>query len=475
MKNIWIIALLSIALGMVSCSKDDEKTSYTVTFDANGGTPVPAAQKVESGNKATAPATPAKTGYVFVYWHLSGATASYNFQTPVASNITLYAKWEEEARVEYWQVSWNLNDGTWTAEDNHATEVVKGGTLAEPVAPVKTGNTFEGWYKEAALTNKITFPYNVSSVTSDFTLYAKWEDATKAGYFGTWRSREDGWEQFTISANQIDISFWNGQNLTLSGLTWTEWENRGGSLTEIYPVGYKMTGTLKTTDGYDIPKADGSGNAAVGDIAVICVYIYGDKESIRIGNFESVEHEALYGPFDKTFGVEYWQITWNLNGGAWRPDKDDHVTQVAKDGKLAVPWAPAKANNTFGGWYKEAGLINKITFPYDVSGVTSDFTLYAKWNDATPSAKLSVSKTPGTGSGFYTSISVQNEAGVYAYSVPTGIGTSEINVVPGKYRIYYSYWACPTVNCMSSGWSNWFTVSKGETKKISMVGSAVGT
>ena len=223
MKNIWIIAIIGIALNMVACSKDDEKTTYTVTFDANSGTPIPVAQKVEEGSTATAPANPARTGYVFVYWHLSGATAAYNFQTPVVSNITLYAKWEEEARVEYWQVSWNLNGGTWTAGDNHATEVVKGGTLAEPVAPVKTGSTFEGWYKEAALTNKVTFPYDVSAVTGDFTLYAKWKEEAK---------------------------------------------------------------------------------------------------------------------------LEYWQVTWNLNGGAWAAE-DNHATQVVKGGTLAQPVAPVKTGSTF--------------------------------------------------------------------------------------------------------------------------------
>jgi uncharacterized repeat protein (TIGR02543 family) len=158
------------------CSKDDEVTTYTVTFDADGGSPVPSDQNVEAGKTATAPATnPAKSGYIFLFWRLSGASTAYNFSTPVNGNITLQAKWEEESKVEYWQVSWELNGGAWPASgDNHATQVVKGGTLSEPAAPVKSGNTFDGWYKETALNTKINFPYDVSSVTANFTLYAKW-------------------------------------------------------------------------------------------------------------------------------------------------------------------------------------------------------------------------------------------------------------------------------------------------------------
>jgi uncharacterized repeat protein (TIGR02543 family) len=109
-----------------------------------------------------------------MFWQLSGSSTAYNFGTPVNSDITLQARWEEEANVAYWQVTWELNGGTWPSGDNHATQVVKGGTLAEPATPTKTGSTFDGWYKEAALNTLINFPYDVSPVTANFTLYAKW-------------------------------------------------------------------------------------------------------------------------------------------------------------------------------------------------------------------------------------------------------------------------------------------------------------
>ncbi len=177
MKNIWLIALISIVFGAISCSKkNDDVTRFTVTFDAVGGSPIPENQTVEAGGTVTAPATnPAKSGYVFMSWCLNGVETAYNFNTPVTNNITLYAKWKEEATVEYWQVTWNLNGGTWPSSgDNHASQVVKGGTLSEPNAPVKSNYTLEGWYKESDLTNKVSFPYDVSAITDHFTLYAKW-------------------------------------------------------------------------------------------------------------------------------------------------------------------------------------------------------------------------------------------------------------------------------------------------------------
>jgi uncharacterized repeat protein (TIGR02543 family) len=179
--SILMVALLTLFAACIIYNDDgnddensnDGKTVYTVTFETDGGAPVPSVQKVEEGGTVITPSiNPAKVGYAFVFWHLRGATTAYNFQTPVSSNITLHAKWQKEA--EYWQVSWELNGGSWPSDDNHATQALKGGTLAEPATPVKAGSTFDGWYKESALTNKITFPYDLSNVTSNFTLYAKW-------------------------------------------------------------------------------------------------------------------------------------------------------------------------------------------------------------------------------------------------------------------------------------------------------------
>jgi len=47
-----------------------------------------------------------------------------------------------------------------------------GNTILEPAAPVKTGFSFAGWYKEASCTNKWNF--STEPVTENITLYAKW-------------------------------------------------------------------------------------------------------------------------------------------------------------------------------------------------------------------------------------------------------------------------------------------------------------
>ncbi|MDR0431123.1 MAG: InlB B-repeat-containing protein [Tannerellaceae bacterium] len=56
MKRYLKIAAITLAMcttALMSCNKDgDEVTTYTVTFDADGGTPVPSVQSVEAGKTA---------------------------------------------------------------------------------------------------------------------------------------------------------------------------------------------------------------------------------------------------------------------------------------------------------------------------------------------------------------------------------------------------------------------------------------
>ena len=48
------------------------KHEFTVTFNTDGGTPVPSAEEVLYGDKVTKPTDPIKSGYTFVEWQLEG-------------------------------------------------------------------------------------------------------------------------------------------------------------------------------------------------------------------------------------------------------------------------------------------------------------------------------------------------------------------------------------------------------------------
>ena len=72
-------------------------TSYTVTFNTNGGSAV-ASQTITAGGKVTKPTDPTKDGYTFAGWYKDAALATaFDFTNEtINDNTIIYAKWTEE-------------------------------------------------------------------------------------------------------------------------------------------------------------------------------------------------------------------------------------------------------------------------------------------------------------------------------------------------------------------------------------------
>ena len=95
-----------------------DRNTYTVTFDSNGGSDV-SSQSLRYEAKATEPAVPTKTAtasteYTFEGWYTdSGLETSFTFDTAITSDITLYAKWTEQAVIyQFHSVVTYLEAGT---------------------------------------------------------------------------------------------------------------------------------------------------------------------------------------------------------------------------------------------------------------------------------------------------------------------------------------------------------------------------
>lgn len=76
---------------------------------------------------------------------------------------------EPEPEVTTYTVTFEMN-GVGTAPA--AQTVTEGGTVSEPTAPTAEGYTFDGWYKDAALTTP--WDFETDTVTTNTTIYAKW-------------------------------------------------------------------------------------------------------------------------------------------------------------------------------------------------------------------------------------------------------------------------------------------------------------
>ena len=141
---------------------------YTVTFDAQGGSPEPEKQTIEKGKSAKKPeADPEKDGYDFIGWY--NGEAAYDFADPVNGNLSLTAKWKEKqlpAEPEVFIFTFNYCTG-----ESVSKEVKEGETAQRIADPVREGYQFAGWYADENLTKEYDF---TALVTADTIVYAKW-------------------------------------------------------------------------------------------------------------------------------------------------------------------------------------------------------------------------------------------------------------------------------------------------------------
>lgn len=188
MKAKKIILALFAAFALVfsfafaACEPNDpeptQKTEYTVTFDANGGTLTGnATVKVEEGKTVSGAPTAAKEGYDFEAWYTQatdGDKITLSTYT-VTADVTLYAHYTEKtvtppAPTDRAEVTFNANGGTIDGETKF--EVDENGNVMAAPEPTREGYRFDAWYTAADGGEEIDPMFD--EITEDITLYAHW-------------------------------------------------------------------------------------------------------------------------------------------------------------------------------------------------------------------------------------------------------------------------------------------------------------
>lgn len=173
---ITVILVVSAGLGL-SCNKDSGRPgTVTVTFDSKGGTPATISVTVPLNERVPLPEYPARTGYDLVGWYWakdSSMLFDYEYAR-VTDNIELIAKWAPGTGIRY-TVSFDARGG----QPVPLTQSVAANKPARmPLEPFwmdpRLVNAFKGWYKDKTLLTP--FNFNTDFVTSNITLYAKWQN-----------------------------------------------------------------------------------------------------------------------------------------------------------------------------------------------------------------------------------------------------------------------------------------------------------
>ena len=150
-------------------------TIYALNYDANGGNGAPDSVVNSTGKFTVTDTVPTREGYVFAGWNTAadgsgtncaaGSGIEGNKESPA---LTLYAQWNKLVTVSFdlcGHGGANISSQTF----------VSGNKASEPTAPKEDGWVFGGWYTEKGCKYRFSFD---SAVTSDITLYAKWDRVT---------------------------------------------------------------------------------------------------------------------------------------------------------------------------------------------------------------------------------------------------------------------------------------------------------
>ena len=152
-------------------------TSYTVQYNANGGSGSPGKQTKWKDQTLTLSSTkPTRTGYSFQGWALTKADADAGtwYYQPGGScgkneNLTLYAVW----KANTYAVNYNANGGTGAPAKQTKTYGVA--LTLSNANPTRTNYNFLGWGTSASATTVTYRPGSSYVANAAITLYAVWE------------------------------------------------------------------------------------------------------------------------------------------------------------------------------------------------------------------------------------------------------------------------------------------------------------
>ena len=234
--------------------------TYTITYNANGGSVYPSSQQVRYGANFTTP-TPRKSGARFNGWsgsngkrYQAGGTYTYND----TSNITLTANWKQEYTITY-----DANGGTGAPGSQIKVE---GETLyLSSKAPTRRSYTFQYWKSRATGANYSpggTYTNN----TSD-TLVAVWQAINVTEI--TINQSGDQWIPTKTDRNNQPYTTLTAQispaDALNKGVTWSS-DN-----TTVATVNSSGTVTAKGP-GYAVITATASGNTSKTSSRIVYVY-----------------------------------------------------------------------------------------------------------------------------------------------------------------------------------------------------------
>lgn len=329
-----------------TCWMKGDPISYTISYNANGGSGAPGSQTKTHGTDLKLSSTkPTRSGYTFVNWNTKSDGSGTNYASGATyntnANITLYAIWKTNSSggdtTTKYTVSYNANGGSGTPSNQTKTQGTN--LVLSSTKPTRSGYTFVNWNTKGDGTGKSYAPGATYSTDANLTLYAIWKTNASGGPVTKKYTIKFDANGGTGTTKEVVCDY--GSKCTLTGNAFTR-------------DGYEFTGWNTKSDGNGVSYRDG---AVVKDLSSV------DGSIV-----------TLYAKWKANdVDVEEHVITFIHNDGTNR------ITVLAVDDNDTIPFIiPDRDGYEFAGWYTDVDLTKKYDFTTKVKG---DITLYAKWTE----------------------------------------------------------------------------------------------
>lgn len=387
-----------------------ELKSYTVTWNANGGTVSPASvSKTHGSTLGTLPtptrAATAEYSYTFAGWFTaaSGGT-QISSTTTVTGNVTYYAHWTATKRS--YTATFNGNGGS-TPSPSSITKKYNAALGTLPTCS-RTGYTFLGWYTASSGGTKIS---TTTVVTKDITYYAQWsinsytltfnpnggtvtptsKDLEYNSAYGTlptptrasdaqYTYTFAGWYTAATGGTQVTAATKMAAKDTTVYAHWT-------SNTRSYTVSYQTTyGTLNRTSQSVAYNSKGSctltmpSNTAEFTYTFVGWYTAANGGGTKVGSELTLETPAIKGTVTYyayvTRSTKSYTHTFNANGGGTVSPAT--ITKAYNTALGTLPTV-SRTGYTFVGWF-DTSATSGGTQATTTTKVTGTKTWYARWS-----------------------------------------------------------------------------------------------
>lgn len=243
-------------------------TSYTIKYNANGGSGAPGNQtKWKDQTLKLSTTKPTRSGHSFLGWSTSSTATSATYSAggnyTTNSAATLYAVW----KANTYTVSYNANGGTGAPSSQTKTYGVN--LTLSSTKPTRTNYNFKGWGTSASATTA-TYAAGASYTSNAaITLYAVWELAyTKPRITSLSISRCDsaGTDSETGTYARVKFNWATDKTVTSVKIEWTSTSSTvtatgtSGSVDTIVGAGAL---SAESTYDFTITVSDSSGSNSV--------------------------------------------------------------------------------------------------------------------------------------------------------------------------------------------------------------------